>query len=181
MVSIAAGWQGGEKRAGYLRRAWRLVMVEQSTSELTRRIVDEAADAIIYADREGVIRLWNASAATLFGYAREEALGQSLDIIIPERLRQRHWDGYRTVMETGETRYGAGELLSVPGIRKDGTRLSLEFSIAMLRDEAGSLSGIAAILRDVSERFERDRTLNARLKELEGQLRPANPSAGDVP
>ena len=152
-------------------------MVEQTESDLKQRIVEEAADAIIYADREGIIRLWNASATTLFGYTPDEALGQSLDIIIPERLRQRHWDGYHTVMKTGETHYGAGELLAVPGVRKDGTRLSLEFSIAMLRDEAGSLSGIAAILRDVSERFERDRTLHARLKELEGQLRPANPSA----
>jgi PAS domain S-box-containing protein len=146
-------------------------MVGIAHEQLCRRIVDEAQDAIIYADREGMIRLWNAGAETLFGYTGDEALGQSLDLIIPERLRQRHWDGYHRVMATGETRYGPGELLAVPGMRKDGTRISLEFSIAMLRDEGGSLIGIAAILRDVSERFERDRALRTRLAELEAQLR----------
>ena len=151
-------------------------MVEQGDGELHRRIVAEAPDAIIYADREGLIRLWNPSAETVFGYAAEEALGQSLDLIIPERLRRRHWDGYRTVMRTGETKYGR-ELLSVPAMRKDGTRISVEFSIAMLRDDAGAVIGIAAILRDVSERFERDRSLRGRIAELEAQLRPAG--AGD--
>ena len=152
-------------------------MVQGARSGLEQRIVAEAQDAIIYADREGLIQLWNPSAETVFGYAAEEALGQSLDLIIPERLRQRHWAGYHTVMATGETKYGR-ELLSVPGMRKDGTRISVEFSIAMLRDEQGSLMGIAAILRDVSERFERDRALGGRLAELEAQLRPANPAAG---
>ena len=147
-------------------------MVERAAGELEQRIVAAAQDAIIYADRAGSIRLWNASAAILFGYTPEEALGQSLDLIIPERLRQRHWDGYHRVMATGETKYGR-ELLAVPGVRKDGTRISLEFSIAMLRDEAGNVLGIAAILRDVSERFEHDRALRARLTELEAHLRPA--------
>ena len=147
-------------------------MVERAAGELEQRIVAAAQDAIIYADRAGSIRLWNASAAILFGYTPEEALGQSLDLIIPERLRQRHWDGYHRVMATGETKYGR-ELLAVPGVRKDGTRISLEFSIAMLRDEAGNVLGIAAILRDVSERFEHDRALRAQLTELEAQLRPA--------
>ena len=154
-------------------------MVTEAGGELERRIVGEAQDAIIYADREGVIRLWNAGAETIFGYAAEEALGQSLDLIIPERQRQRHWDGFHRVMATGETRYGPGSLLAVPAMRKDGTRISVEFSIAMLRDEHSSLMGIAAILRDVSERFERDRTLRGRLAELEAQLRAANPPAGN--
>ena len=147
--------------------------------QVCRRLVDEASDAIIYADREGIVRLWNTGAAAMFGYVAAEALSQSLDLIIPEKLRGRHWDGYHKVMTTGETRYGPGELLAVPGVRKDGTRISLEFSIAMLRDEQGSLVGIAAILRDVSERFERDRTLRKRLAELEAQLRPATPPTGD--
>ena len=153
-------------------------MVEGARGELEQRIVAEAQDAIIYADREGTIRLWNGGAETVFGYAADDALGQSLDLIIPERLRRRHWDGYRTVMATGETKYGR-ELLSVPAMRKDGTRISVEFSIAMLRDEQGSVVGIAAILRDVSERFERDRSLRGRLAELEAQLRAANPPAGN--
>lgn len=148
--------------------------------QVCRRLVDEAPDAIIYADRDGVIRLWNAGAEVMFGHRADEACGQTLDLIIPERQQQRHWDGYRRVMATGRTRYGPGELLAVPGVRKDGTRISLEFSIAMLRDEGGSVAGIAAILRDVSERFERDRTLRRRLAELEAQLSPANPAAGDA-
>ncbi len=152
-------------------------MVEESEGGLERRIVAEAPDAIIYADRAGIMQVWNTGAEVMFGYTREEALGQSLDLIIPERLRQRHWDGYHRVMATGETRYGPGELLAVPGVRKDGTRLSLEFSIAMLRDASGALTGIAAILRDVSERFERDRALHRRLAELEAQLRPSVPSS----
>jgi PAS domain S-box-containing protein len=152
-------------------------MEHATDAELAGRIVAEAQDAIIYADREGVVRLWNAGAETIFGFSADEALGQSLDIIIPERLRQRHWDGYRTVMATGETRYGPGEMLAVPAMRKDGTRISVEFSIAMLRDDQGALMGIAAILRDVSERFEKDRELRKRLAELEAQVRPAGIAA----
>jgi len=113
---------------------------------------------MIFADREGVIRLWNHGAEVMFGYSAEDAIGQSLDLIIPERHRVRHWDGYRKVMVTGTTRYGK-ELLAVPAIRKDGRRISLEFSIALLRDETGALGGAAAIIRDVTARWERERTL----------------------
>ncbi len=151
--------------------------MDTTQDDLYRRIVDEAQDAIIFADREGTIRLWNAAAETIFGHSADEAVGQSLDLIIPERLRQRHWDGYTKVMQTGETRYGR-ELLSVPGVRKDGSRISLEFSIALLRDADGMPSGITAILRDVSERFERDRELRQRLAELEARLRPAGVEEG---
>ena len=153
-------------------------MLDETDSGLVRRIVAEAQDAIIYANREGAIRIWNAGAEVIFGYTATEAMGQSLDLIIPERLRQRHWEGYHRVMATGETKYGR-ELLAVPGVRKDGTRISLEFSIAPLRDEEGSLIGIAAILRDVTERFEQDRALRAQIKELEAQLRPAGRQTAD--
>jgi PAS domain S-box-containing protein len=153
-------------------------MQDLTQEHLYRRIVEEAPDAVIVADHEGLIRLWNAGATTVFGYGAEEAIGRSLDLIIPERLRQRHWDGYHKVMATGETRYGAGEMLAVPAMRNDGTRISVEFSIAMLRDGQGALIGIAAILRDVTERWERDRALRGRLAELEAQLRAANPPAG---
>jgi PAS domain S-box-containing protein len=139
---------------------------------LSRRIVDEAPDAIIYADRDGLIRLWNAGAEAMFGYEAGEAIGQSLDLIIPEKLRARHWDGYHRVMATGETRYGATDLLAVPGVRKDGSRMSLEFSIAILRDDSNQIMGIAAILRDVTKRWEQDRALQQRIKELEAQLQP---------
>jgi PAS domain S-box-containing protein len=150
----------------------------EAYEDLTRRIVDEAQDAIIYADREGNMQVWNAGAEAVFGYSRDEALGQSLDLIIPERLRQRHWDGYHKVMATGETRYGR-ELLAVPGLRKDGNRISLEFSISLFRDEHGAVSGIAAILRDVTARFEKDRELTKRLADLEARLRPAGAAVGE--
>jgi len=145
----------------------------ESLDDLKRRIVDEAQDAIIFADREGLIRLWNTGAEAIFGYGAEEAIGQSLDLIVPERLRARHWEGYHRVMETGESRYGR-ELLSVPGMRKDGTRISLEFSIALLADDRGEPLGIAAILRDSTSRFEQDRDLRRRLAELEGQVKEAS-------
>ena len=125
-------------------------------------LLEEMADAVIVTDREGVIRLWNTGAAVIFGVAADQAIGQSLDLIIPERLRQRHWEGYRRVMQTGSTRYGR-ELLAVPAIRADGTRLSVEFTIVPLRDETGYLFGIAAILRDVTARWQREKELRERL------------------
>ena len=120
----------------------------------SRKLAAEAPDAIVFADAEGVIRFWNKGAERIFGFTAEEAVGQSLDIIIPEKLRARHWAGYRQVMASGRSRYGAGELLAVPGIRKDGSRLSLEFTILPFRAADGDIAGIAAILRDVTERFE---------------------------
>ncbi|MGH3384505.1 MAG: PAS domain S-box protein [Nocardioidaceae bacterium] len=133
---------------------------------LAERIVAESSDAIIFAGRDGVIRLWNAGAERLFGHQARSAIGQSLELIIPERLRQRHWDGWDRVMATGETKYGT-EPLSVPGVRADGSRVSLEFSITILRD-GGEIVGIAAILRDVTQRWEQDRALRNRVTELEG-------------
>jgi PAS domain S-box-containing protein len=143
------------------------------TEQLSRRIVEESPDAIIYADRDGLIRLWNAGAEAMFGYQAGEAIGQSLDLIIPDKLRARHWEGYHRVMATGETRYGAGDLLAVPGLHKDGSRMSLEFSIAILRDDSDQILGIAAILRNVTARWEQDRALHQRIKELEAQVQGA--------
>jgi len=134
---------------------------------LCKSIVDNAPDAMIFSDREGIIRLWNAGAEAMFGYAASEALGKSLDIIIPENLRGRHWEGYKKTMATGETKYGK-DLLAVPGIRKDGSRVSLEFSIVMVKDETGQLLGPAAILRDVTARFKKEKELKERLAALEG-------------
>lgn len=133
---------------------------------LSQQIVQNAPDAIVVADREGTIRLWNAGAEAIFGYRADEAVGGSLDLIIPERQRARHWDGYRRVMATGVTRYGR-DLLAVPAVRKDGSRISLEFTILPLRDAGGDIAGVAAILRDVTERWEQDRALRQRLAALE--------------
>lgn len=137
--------------------------------DLTRLVADAiltaAADAIVATDRDGIIRVWNPGAERIFGFGADEALGQSLDIIIPERLRARHWEGYDRVMKTGESRYGEGALLSVPGIRKDGQRISLEFTIVPIKDEQGRMQGIAAVMRDVTRRFEEIRSLKQKLAE----------------
>ena len=130
-----------------------------------RTLLAEAPDAIVYADAEGIIRFWNRAASRLFGYEEAEALGQSLDIIIPEKLRQRHWAGYDEVMKTGRSRYGEGELLAVPGQRKDGSRISLEFTVLPFHGPGGAIIGIAAILRDVTERFTELQSLRKQLAE----------------
>ena len=120
----------------------------------SRTLAREAPDAVIYADAKGVIGFWNKGAERIFGFSETEALGKTLDIIIPESLRARHWTGYAATMQSGKTRYGAVDLLAVPALRKDGTRISVEFTIMLFRDDGGAVSGIAAILRDVTQRFE---------------------------
>jgi PAS domain S-box-containing protein len=130
---------------------------------LARALLGTNSDAIIAADKDGVVRFWNPGAERIFGYTSDDAVGQSLDIIIPERLRKRHWDGYQQVMEGGESRYGHGDILAVPGIRKDGAGISVEFTIVPLTDEAGRLNGVAAIMRDVTRRFEEVRALKRKL------------------
>jgi PAS domain S-box-containing protein len=126
-------------------------------------LLREAADAIVFADAEGVIRLWNRGAERIFGFAETEALGQSLDIIIPDNLRSRHWEGFSATMRSGNTRFGSGEILAVPALRKDGRRISVEFTILPFRDNHARIIGIAAMLRDVTARFEEIRTLRCQL------------------
>jgi PAS domain S-box-containing protein len=125
-------------------------------SALFQQIVEGMAEAVIVSDRTGVIVFWNRAAEAMFGYSAAEATGQSLDLIVPERFRARHWAGYHAVMSSGVTRYG-GELLAVPAIRKDNRRISLEFSIVLLRNDGGQVAGAAAIVRDVTARWERER------------------------
>src|SRR5438034_8819766 len=137
--------------------------MELEPAEFAERLVSGMSDAIVYADAEGVIRLWNRGAARIFGFAEAEALGSSLDIIIPEGLRERHWQGYRATMRTGQSRYGDGHILSVPALRKDGARISVEFTIVPFTDDSGQMIGIAAIMRDVTARFEGLRTLRRQL------------------
>ena len=134
---------------------------------LGEALLASASDAIVCSDREGIIRFWNPGAERIFGFAAAEAIGQSLDIMIPPGLRARHWEGYRQTMQTGESRYGHGDLLRVPGIRKDGSRISLEFTIVPLHDPDGSMAGIAAVMRDVTSQFEEIRALRKRLAALE--------------
>lgn len=129
-------------------------------------LVNEAPDAIIYADSGGMIRFWNQGAERIFGFTRAEVNGRSLDIIIPENLRRRHWDAYAETMRTGKTRYGSGDVLAVPGLRKDGSRVSVEFVILPYRDREGRILGVAAILRDVTKRFEETKRLREQVAVL---------------
>jgi PAS domain S-box-containing protein len=122
-------------------------------------LVQEMPDGVIYADAEGMIRHWNRGAERIFGFSAAEAVGQSLDIIIPPGLRERHWTGYNHTLKTGETRYGAGDLLSVPALRKDGSRISVEFTVVPFHDAVGRMVGIAAVMRDVTKRFEEMKAL----------------------
>ena len=145
---------------------------EADDGGLFRQIVEEMPEAVIFADREGVVRLWNRGAQAIFGYSAAEALGQSLDLIVPERFRARHWEGYRHVMATGVTSYGQ-RLLAVPAMRKDGQRISIEFSIALLKDERGAVTGAAAVVRDVTARWEAERELRRCLADLEKSGGPA--------
>ena len=122
-------------------------------------ILAASADAVVAVDRNGIIRVWNPGAERVFGHAADEVIGRSLDVIIPERLRARHWDGFRKTIETGESRYAGGDLLSVPSIRKTGERISVEFTIVPLKDGFGRMEGMVAIMRDVTARFEEMKSL----------------------
>jgi PAS domain S-box-containing protein len=133
-------------------------------------LVQAAGDAIIAADIDGKIRLWNPAAERIFGFTAAEALGHSLDLIIPERLRHRHWEGYQRVMRTGQSRYGA-EVLRVPALHKDGRALSIAFTVALLQAGDGGIQAIAAIVRDETARWEEERALRRRLTELEARSR----------
>lgn len=141
-------------------------MSNHTKMELCHSIVLQAPDAILFSDREGIIRLWNRGCELVFGFTEAEALGQSLDLIIPEKLRARHWEGYHQVMKTGISAYGT-KLLSVPALHKDGHQLSCAFSIVMLKDEQGIPSGVASIMRDVTEAWTREKTLKERIAQLE--------------
>lgn len=134
-----------------------------------KALVESIGDAVIASDPSGAINLWNPSATRMFGFTEAEALGKSLDIIIPQRQQQRHWDGYHKTMETGITKYG-NDVLRVPAVHKDGHTLSIAFTVAMLHTPDGKISAIVAVVRDESARFAEDRNLKKRLTELETQV-----------
>ena len=137
---------------------------------LCREIIDHTPLAVVFGDREGIIRLWNSGAELMFGFSAAEAVGQSMDIIVPEKHRPKHWEGYDRVMQTGITKYGR-EVLSVPALTKSGKRISIEFNVALLRDETGQVAGVAATITDVTARWERDKALRARIAELEAKVK----------
>jgi PAS domain S-box-containing protein len=131
-----------------------------------KQLVAGAGDAIVVCDAEGAIILWNQAAERIFGFTEDDALGQSLDLIIPERQRGRHWEGYQHTMATGITKYGA-DVLRVPALHKDGRTLSIAFTVSMLFSADQKVTGIVAIVRDETARFAEMRELRKRLVELE--------------
>jgi PAS domain S-box-containing protein len=145
--------------------------------DVFQRIVEQAPDAIIFVDSGGVVRLWNCSAEVIFGYSAAEILGNSLDIIIPERLRHAHWEGFRKAMDTGQTKY-AGRVLTTRSARKNGERLYVALSFSLVRDGSGVVTGALAIGRDCTARHLSDNALQTRVIELEKRLQAASGQNG---
>ncbi|MFH1557813.1 MAG: PAS domain S-box protein [Pseudomonadota bacterium] len=137
-----------------------------TADHIAQALIDSNADAVVASDREGLIVLWNPGAERIFGFSEQEALGQSLDIIIPEPFRARHWEGYHQTAASGVSRYGAGDLLAVPGLHKDGRRFSIEFTIVLLKDADGRVVGMVSTIRDVNARFEETKKLRKELAAL---------------
>lgn len=133
-------------------------------------IVDQVPVSIILADREGIIRIWNRASEALFGYSAAEAIGQSLDLIIPEHLRKAHWDGYNRSLASGTTKY-AGQVMTTRAVHKDGRKVYVDLSFGMLKDGSGKVTGAMAVGRDVTARYLADRSLKAKLAAL-GPARP---------
>jgi len=152
-------------------------MVPTITHEwLCQSILEQTQLAVIFGDHEGVIRFWNSGAEAMFGYRADEALGKSMDLIVPERQRAPHWEGYHRVMATGVTKYGR-DLLAVPALRKDGTRISVEFSIVLLHAPTGEMLGAAAIMLDVTARWQKQKEMKERLAALQARLEHASKSS----
>ena len=141
-------------------------MHTKTDATLFETLVSQAPDAMIFADRDGTIRVWNGSAEAIFGYSADEVIGGSLDVIIPERLRDAHWQGFRKAIDTGQPKY-LGKVLTTRAVHKDGSKVYVDLSFALVRDQAGDVTGSLAIARDCTVRYESDRALRARVSELE--------------
>ena len=132
-------------------------------------LVTSVGDGIMASDAKGLITLWNPACTRLFGFTEAEALGKSLDLIIPQRQQKPHWEGYDKTMATGITKYG-NDVLRVPAVHKDGHTLSIAFTVSMLHNPDGSVSAIVAVIRDESVKFAQERALKKRITELEMEL-----------
>jgi len=148
-----------------------------TNAQLAQFLLDQAPDGLIFADREGVVRVWNDAATRIFGFAREAAVGQDLNIIIPESLRDPHWAGYDRALAAGDTKY-RGQSLPTKALRADGATIYVELSFAIVHAADGSVIGALAQARDITERFERDRQSRRRLRELEQQVARAESTSG---
>ncbi len=134
--------------------------------DINKAIVEQTPEAIIFSDREGAIRLWNAGAEFMFGHTADEVMGKSLDVIIPERLQRAHWDGFNRAMETGVAKY-VNKVLTTRSMHKDGSKLYVDLSFVLLRDGSGQVVGALAVGRDCTARQASDSALRARIAELE--------------
>jgi len=143
--------------------------LENATFNLFKAIVEEAPDAIIFSDPDGKIRVWNRGAEALFGYSAAEVLSESLDVIIPERLRSAHWDGFRRAVDTGRAKY-VNRVLTTRSVHKDGSRLYVDLSFALVKDQTGAVTGALAVGRDCTARYMADKALRERVLALEKEL-----------
>jgi PAS domain S-box-containing protein len=134
-----------------------------------KALVAAVGDAVVVCDVQGRVIVWNPAAERIFGFSEAEALGQRMDMIVPERLRKRHWDGYDQSMATGKTRY-AHDVLRVPAVDKAGRAMSIAFTVFMLHDAEGRVTACGSVIRDETDRFAEDRALRRRIAELEAQL-----------
>jgi PAS domain S-box-containing protein len=144
------------------------MLTADERAQLGDALMTAIPDAVIYAGCDGMIRYWNAGATRIFGFGKAEAIGQSLDIVIPPNLRERHWEGYHHVMKTGKSRYRVSDLLSVPAHAKSGAKLSIQFTVALVRDAGGAPVGIVAVLRDVTRDFVELKRLRALERQASG-------------
>lgn len=152
-------------------------MTRDSEGELCGRIVAQIPEAVILADRDGRIRLWNRGAETVFGHRAADVVGTSLDIIIPEGLRDRHWQAYELAVSAGRTRLGT-RFLPTKAIRKDGATIYVELSFAILLDENGATVGALGVARDITKRYKQQKAERKRLAELEEEIRVRSQSHG---
>jgi PAS domain S-box-containing protein len=147
-------------------------MITEIHTDVYRRIVEQTTDAIIFADREGLIRIWNQGAESVFGFPAEEVLGESLDVIIPEGLRKRHWEGYSKAIAERRTRTG-DRVMTTRALHKHGSRLYVDMSFAVIVDESGHAEGAMAIGRNITERYLADKALRKHVAELETKGKPS--------
>lgn len=143
--------------------------MSQQPQALYQWMVEQCPDGIIYSDAQGKVAYWNAAAEKIFGFTAEQAMGQSLDIIIPEKLREPHWRGFYAAMEAGTTKH-KGKALPTRGLKADGSVIYVELSFAVIVDDQGKAIGALSQARDIDESYRKAKADKARLKELEQKL-----------
>lgn len=145
-------------------------------SALFQALIEDLADAVIFADREGRIQIWNAGAEAVFGYSPDEVLGHDLDVLIPERMRPVHWAGFHAAVQTGRMKHGR-EPMTTRSRHKDGSDLYVDLSFALVKDPTGDVLGAVAVARDITRRFQEEKQLRQRTAELEAQIRALSPGS----